>query len=85
MAGLPHPLRATPARHRREPGGGGHGNPFERDTRAVAEDVKNGIVSIPRARSDYGVVVDEQTGEVNEDATRTLRTTGGSKEAADAV
>lgn len=38
------------------PGGGGHGNPFERPVEKVALDVKNGLVSVEGARIDYGVV-----------------------------
>jgi N-methylhydantoinase B len=40
-------------------GGGGFGDPLERDPAAVKEDVTDGYVSIERARKDYGVVVDE--------------------------
>jgi N-methylhydantoinase B len=39
------------------PGGGGYGNPFERNAAAVLEDVLNGYVSLDAARRDYGVVV----------------------------
>ncbi|WP_417516597.1 hydantoinase B/oxoprolinase family protein [Minwuia sp.] len=38
------------------PGGGGYGDPFERDVDAVVWDVKNRLVSIEGARVDYGVV-----------------------------
>ena len=38
-------------------GGGGYGDPLERDPDAVKEDVIDGYVSIERARKDYGVVV----------------------------
>ncbi len=40
------------------PGGGGLGDPLERDPERVAEDVRNGMVSAERARADYGVVLD---------------------------
>jgi N-methylhydantoinase B len=40
-------------------GGGGFGDPLDRDPAAVAEDVADGYVSIDRARKDYGVVVHE--------------------------
>lgn len=40
------------------PGGGGYGDPFDRDPARVLNDVVNGYVSIDAARSDYGVVVD---------------------------
>ena len=38
-------------------GGGGYGNPFERDAEAVARDVRNGFVSLESATRDYGVVL----------------------------
>lgn len=41
-------------------GGGGWGNPLERDPEAVAQDVRDGSVSRTRAVERYGVVVDEQ-------------------------
>lgn len=40
-------------------GGGGYGNPLDRDPQAVATDVRNGFVSVAAARSDYAVVVTE--------------------------
>ena len=39
------------------PGGGGYGNPFERDPDAVVDDVLNGYVSIEAAAQQYGVVI----------------------------
>jgi N-methylhydantoinase B len=38
-------------------GGGGYGDPLERDPRAVREDVADGYVSLERAARDYGVVL----------------------------
>lgn len=38
-------------------GGGGYGDPLERDPGLVREDVADGYVSIERARRDYGVVL----------------------------
>jgi N-methylhydantoinase B len=40
-------------------GGGGYGDPLERDPQAVLDDVIDGYVTIPRALKDYGVVVRE--------------------------
>jgi N-methylhydantoinase B len=40
-------------------GGGGFGDPLERDPHAVLEDVVDGYVSLERARKDYGVVIEE--------------------------
>ena len=39
-------------------GGGGRGNPLDRDTRLVLQDVINGYVSLEGAKEDYGVVFD---------------------------
>lgn len=38
-------------------GGGGFGDPLERDAKAVLEDVIDGYVSVERAERDYGVVI----------------------------
>jgi N-methylhydantoinase B len=51
------------------PGGGGIGNPFERDPQAVLADVRDGLVSVESARYDYGVVIDERTLTLDPDAT----------------
>ena len=40
--------------HHRMPGGGGHGDPSERDPEAVARDVRDGKVSVDAARELYG-------------------------------
>jgi N-methylhydantoinase B len=47
-------------------GGGGFGDPLERDPGAVRDDVADGYVSIERARKDYGVVVREVDAELAE-------------------
>jgi N-methylhydantoinase B len=45
-------------------GGGGFGDPLERDPEAVVEDVADGYVTIERACIDYGVVVTEVDAEL---------------------
>ncbi len=55
------------------PGGGGLGDPFERAPEAVANDVRNRVVSIAGAARDYGVVIDPGNGQVDEPATYRLR------------
>lgn len=40
-------------------GGGGFGDPLDRDPEAVLEDVKDDYVSLERAATDYGVIIDE--------------------------
>ncbi|MBI4318663.1 MAG: hydantoinase B/oxoprolinase family protein [Chloroflexi bacterium] len=54
-------------------GGGGYGDPFERDVEMVRKDVLNGYVSIDVARRGYGVVIDAPSGEVNVAATEDAR------------
>ena len=54
-------------------GGGGYGDPKERPVEAVAAEVRNGIVSVEAAREIYGVALDPETSEVDEEETRTLR------------
>ena len=54
-------------------GGGGYGDPLTRDPEAVRRDVLEGYVSLEHARVDYGVVLKEDTFEVDEAATRALR------------
>ena len=55
------------------PGGGGHGSPLTRDPARVAADVREGYVSLERARDDYGVVLDPVTLAVDEAQTRARR------------
>ena len=54
-------------------GGGGYGDPLERDPEAVREDVIEGYVTPERARSDYGVVMRPGTFEIDRKATGRLR------------
>ncbi len=54
-------------------GGGGYGDPFLRPIRKVLDDVRNEMVSIQSARDDYGVIIDPETCEVDEAATRERR------------
>ncbi|MBT8416671.1 MAG: hydantoinase B/oxoprolinase family protein, partial [Silicimonas sp.] len=55
----------------RTPGGGGYGDPFERDPRAVAEDVALERYTVAEARALYGVVLTE--GAIDPAATEALR------------
>jgi N-methylhydantoinase B len=55
------------------PGGGGWGDPLERDIDAVRMDVVRRLVSIESAQQDYGVVMDLDSHEVDGTATETLR------------
>jgi N-methylhydantoinase B len=57
----------------RLPGGGGYGSPYARPPALVLQDVQNGFVSRQQAASAYGVVIDEDTREVDEAATARCR------------
>jgi N-methylhydantoinase B len=54
------------------PGGGGMGNPAERDPALVARDVRDGLVSAGSAERDYRVALTPD-GAVDEAATARLR------------
>ncbi len=54
-------------------GGGGYGKPLERDPALVVDDVRNGKVSLERARTVYGVEVDSTTWTYDPHATAYLR------------
>ncbi len=54
-------------------GGGGHGDPLEREAELVRLDVSEGYVSIDAARDVYGVVLDRDTLRIDEQATERER------------
>lgn len=54
-------------------GGGGWGDPLERDVDAVRYDVEQGFVTVMGAKNDYGVVLDPDTLEVDVAATEKAR------------
>ncbi len=54
-------------------GGGGYGAPRERDPARVLRDVREGRVSIDRAREVYGVVIDRSTWRVDAERTAEAR------------
>ncbi len=55
------------------PGGGGWGDPLERDPAMVLEDLRRGYYGAEAARRDYGVVLQEGSRKVDEGATMALR------------
>jgi N-methylhydantoinase B len=57
-------------------GGGGWGDPLERDPEAVLQDVVDGLVSRERAAERYGVVIDEASTGLDLAATGRLRDSG---------
>jgi N-methylhydantoinase B len=54
-------------------GGGGWGDPFQRPPERVLQDVRQHFVSLDGARTDYGVVIDARTGEIDVEQTSDLR------------
>lgn len=54
-------------------GGGGYGNPRERDAKQVREDVLDEYISLEAAAKVYGVVIDPATLQIDEAATRAAR------------
>lgn len=55
------------------PGGGGYGNPFERNPELVREDVIQQLISVEKAKEEYGVVIKPDTLEIDYEATQELR------------
>jgi N-methylhydantoinase B len=70
-----YPLKEGDIFRLETPGGGGLGDPLERDPAKVLGDVAQGYVSPQRAERDYGVMVVKQgrTWEIDETATARLR------------
>ncbi|MDD5493340.1 MAG: hydantoinase B/oxoprolinase family protein [Dehalococcoidia bacterium] len=66
-------------------GGGGFGNPLDRDPEKVRHDVREGYVTLEKARDIYGVVINTDTElySVNNEATKALR--AGMKKNAEAT
>lgn len=67
-----HPIRKDDVVVIRSSGGGGYGDPLQRDPARVLRDVTEGYVSAERARDGYGVVLDAAGG-VDAAATAALR------------
>jgi N-methylhydantoinase B len=57
-------------------GGGGFGNPMEREAGRVLNDVIDGYITTEQAKNDYGVVVDARAMKVDERETADLRKAG---------
>jgi N-methylhydantoinase B len=69
----PIPIKAGTVLWLQPGGGGGFGDPLERDPERVREDVRNEYVSLEGAARDYGVALRPATLEVDLEATRRLR------------
>ena len=67
-----HPVRRDDVVIMESAGGGGYGDPLERDPESVRADVLAGFVSVERAREGYGVVLDGAR-EVDREATAAAR------------
>jgi len=55
------------------PGAGGFFSPLERSEEMVLADVKEGLVSLAKAKEDYGIVIDQEPMRVNKEKTAELR------------
>lgn len=67
----PYPLKKGDLFRHRLAGGGGYGEPFERDPALVLRDVEQGRVTLDHARQAYGVVIRDS--KVDQAATESLR------------
>jgi N-methylhydantoinase B len=54
-------------------GGGGYGDAYQRPAEQVAKELRNGVLSMRKAKEDYGVVVDPETLDVDSNKTQQLR------------
>ena len=61
----------------RNGGGGGYGDPRRRDPRKVLAEVRDGLLSVAKARSSYGVAVLDGGREIDEAETARLRSGSG--------
>jgi N-methylhydantoinase B len=57
----------------RNGGGGGYGDPHEREAALVLEEVRDGLLSVAKARASYGVAVLDDLSAVDEAETARLR------------
>ena len=61
----PSVVRTGDAIYYRWSGGGGYGDPIDREPGLVQKDVANGFVSLESAKEIYGVVIDPETLEID--------------------
>jgi N-methylhydantoinase B len=54
-------------------GGGGYGEAYRRPAQRVVQEVRNGTLSLKKAKEDYGIVVDPTTLDLNRSETERLR------------
>jgi N-methylhydantoinase B/oxoprolinase/acetone carboxylase alpha subunit len=60
-------------------GGGGYGDPLQRDSALVQHDALNGYISLKTAREEYGVVLNPKTFKISKQQTGFLRTSTRSR------
>ncbi len=74
VASIPHrPVKQYDLVFNRYGGGGGYGDPLERDPARVLADVKRGVVSLDTAARIYGVVIDPERMALDSDRTTKTR------------
>ncbi|HEV8712130.1 MAG TPA: hydantoinase B/oxoprolinase family protein [Candidatus Binatia bacterium] len=56
-----------------QPSAGGYGDPWQREPRSVLEDVLDEKMTVAYAKKTYGVVIDPQTRQIDEERTAALR------------
>jgi len=54
-------------------GSGGWGDPFNREFERVLKDVRRGLVSVEKAETEYGVIINQAEMEVDREASNALR------------
>ena len=54
-------------------GGGGYGDPKQRPVESVLRDLRDEMITVEEAREDYGVIIDEKSGQLDEEATKQAR------------
>lgn len=63
----------------RSGGGGGWGEPSQRNSQLVLNDVKNRLITLKQAYEIYKVVIEPETLEINLEATKLRRRTYGNR------
>jgi N-methylhydantoinase B/oxoprolinase/acetone carboxylase alpha subunit len=67
------------------PGGGGYGDPLDRDLELVQEDLRSGLISAEQALSAYGVATDESGWQIDVGVTQKIRAERKAAQAASPV
>ena len=70
---ISRPVAAGDVFYHCQPGGGGWGDPLERDVESILADLRDDRISVSAARESYGVVIDERILKVDLSATEAMR------------